>query len=48
LTTHLVEDPLLSQEMLELPSLEARLQAVEAWIGKESLIKSKSPSSGMM
>ena len=48
LATHLVEDPLVSQQMLEAPSLEARLEAVEAWIGKESLIKSKSPSSGMI
>jgi len=48
LATHLVEDPLVSQGMLELPSLAARLQAVEAWIGKESLLKSKSPASGMI
>ncbi|MFO1463826.1 MAG: LON peptidase substrate-binding domain-containing protein [bacterium] len=48
LATHLVEDPLESQRMLELPTLEARLQAVQAWIGKESLLKSKSPASGMM
>lgn len=48
LATHLVEDPLVSQEMLELPSLEARLQAVEAWVGKESLLKSKSHGPGMI
>lgn len=44
LATHLVEDPYASQAMLELPSLKERLQAVEEWIGKESL--KKSPISG--